>query len=181
MDEALFQHYLARGHEPWNTSTDAAWLDYQLRDWVEALIPARTPKRVCNVGIGVGLWDDWLGHILGRNDRLLSVDTDAEVCRVFGLRQARERHPLPSIVIRGDVLDDILPPCDLITVVGSTLDEIGPHRARLFDVLYRSLAPGGRLIVAALTDVIASPYPPAVRRHARRGELALSLIAIDRA
>ena len=88
---ALLDHYVARGREAWNTSTEAAWLEYRLRDWVEPLIPARTPKRVCNVGIGVGLWDDWLGHVIGRQDRLISVDLDPEICRVFALRKPEAR------------------------------------------------------------------------------------------
>lgn len=186
-DAQLLAHYLARGHEPWNTSTDAAWLDFQLRDWVEPLVPARTPKRVCNVGIGVGLWDDWLGHVLARGDRLISVDLDPEICRVFALRQARERHPLPSLVVRGDVLAGALPTAafTLITLVGSTIDELGPgHRARALAALVEALAPDGRLIVAELADVVAAPLPEGAavtaRRHARRGELALALAVIER-
>jgi SAM-dependent methyltransferase len=184
--QALLDHYLARGHEPWNTSTEAAWLDYQLRDWIEPLIPARAPKRVCNVGIGVGLWDDWLGHMLAREDRLISVDIDPEVCRVFALRQARERHPQPSIVVRGDLLAGVLPPAafELITLVGTSLDEIGPrHRERAVAALVGALAPGGRLIISELADVVAAPLPDGVavtrRRHARRGELALAMVVIE--
>jgi SAM-dependent methyltransferase len=186
--QALFDHYLKRGHEAWNTSTDAAWLDFQLRDWVEPLIPARTPKRVCNVGIGVGLWDDWLGHVLGRRDRLVSVDRDAEVCRVFALRQARECHPLPALVVRGDLLAGVLPSSsfDLITVVGSGLEEIGTsYRSRALAALVDALVPGGRLIVTELADVVGAPVPAdasvVLRRHARRGELSLSLAVIERA
>lgn len=184
--QLLLDHYLARGHEPWNTSTEAAWLDYQLRDWIEPLIPARTPKRVCNVGIGVGLFDDWLGHMIGRRDRLISLDRDPEVCRVFALRQARERHPQPAVVVRGDLLDGALPDAtfDLITLVGSSLDEIGPrHRDRAFAALAAALAPSGRLIVTDFADVVAAPLPTGLvvtrRRHARRGELALALALVE--
>jgi SAM-dependent methyltransferase len=183
---ALLEHYVARGHEAWNTSTEAAWMDYQLRDWIEPLIPSMSPKRVCNVGIGVGLFDDWLGHVIGRADRLISVDVDPEVCRVFALRQARERHPQPSLVVRGDVLAGVLPPAafDAITLVGTSLDEIGPrHRARAIEALVGALAPGGRLIISELADVVAAPLPDGVvvtrRRHARRGELALALVVIE--
>lgn len=186
-DRHLLEHYVARGREAWNTSTDAAWLDFQLRDWVEPLIPARAPRIVCNVGIGVGLWDDWLGHMLGRRDHLVSVDRDLEVCRTFALRQAREQHPLLAQVVCGDVLAGVLPAgmFDLITVVGSTLDEVGPpHRGEAIDALVRALAPRGRLVLAEIADVVAAPVPAGVtvtsRRHARRGELALALVALDR-
>src|SRR5262245_37868206 len=30
-DARLLEHYLARGHEPWNVSLEAAWLDFELR------------------------------------------------------------------------------------------------------------------------------------------------------
>ena len=186
-DQALFAHYVERGKEAWNTSTDAAWLDFQLRDWVEPLIPARTPKLVCNVGIGVGLWDDWLGHVIGRRDRLISVDVDPDVCRMFALRQARERHPLPAEVVCGDIFAGALAPraFDLVTAVGSTLDELGAsRRADAIAAMVAALAPGGRVVVAELRDVVAAPLPPcaaiACRRHARRGELALALVAIER-
>lgn len=185
-DSLLLDHYLARGREAWNTSTDAAWLDYQLRDWVEALIPPRAPRIVCNVGIGVGLWDDWLGHILGRRDHLVSVDRDLAVCRTFAMRQARERHPLLSQVVCGDILHGVLPAgmFDLITVVGSTLDEIDTaRRGDAIDALMRALTSRGRLILAELADVVAAPVPAgaavACRRSARRGELSLALVAID--
>jgi hypothetical protein len=186
-DQRLLDHYVARGREAWNTSTDAAWLDFTLRDWVEALVPARAPRIVCNVGIGVGLWDDWLGHLLGRRDHLVSVDKDLDVCRTFALRQAREQHPLLAQVVCGDLLAGVLPGgmFDLITVVGSTLDEVGAaRRGDAITALVHALAPRGRLVLAELADVVAAPLPPGVavacRRHARRGELALSLVAIDR-
>jgi SAM-dependent methyltransferase len=176
----LFAYYVARGHEAWNTSTDAAWLDFQLRDWVEPLIPAKAPKRVCNVGIGVGLWDDWLGHVLDRRDRLISLDLDPEVCRVFSLRQARERHPLPALVVRGDVRAGALPAgaFDLITAIN--VDELGDRESALAALL-DALAPDGRLIVTELADVVAAPNARVLaRRHARRGELALSLAVLVR-
>jgi SAM-dependent methyltransferase len=187
-DTALLDHYLARGGEAWNTSTDATWLEYTLRDWVEPLIPSHRPRVACNVGIGVGTWDDWLGNVLATGDQLLSLDRDPEICRLFALRQARERHALPARVVCGDVLDGVLPDrtFDLITVVGSTLDEIGVSRRRdAMDALVRALAPRGRLIVAELCDVVpglarSSEVVVVSRRHARRGELALALVALER-
>jgi protein-L-isoaspartate O-methyltransferase len=146
-DADLLKHYLERGREPWNVSLEASWLDYELRAYVAARLPTKRPLRVCNVGIGVGLFDDWLGHHLGAV--ITSVDRDAEICRIFALRQRRELHPHPARVICGDVRDGVLAGLsfDAITVVGSTLDESG-DRGETLRALGASLAPDGVLLVA---------------------------------
>ena len=112
--------------------------------------------RVCNVGIGVGLWDDWLGYVVG--DVITSVDRDRDICEVFELRQHRERHPHPARVICGDVLLGALAgeSFDLITCTGSTLHESGaPDELR--QVLTAALAPTGRLIVAEVRETAGTP------------------------
>ena len=156
-DAELLDHYVRRGAEPWNLSLEAAWLDYELRSFVLSKLPARRPLAVCNVGIGVGLWDDWLGHIVGAP--ITSVDRDARVCRIFALRQRREHHPFPSIVLCGDVCDGVLGErrFDVITVVGSTRDDeadpeaaarwlVDSDRGRMMRALSGALAPGGLLL-----------------------------------
>ena len=144
-DSELLAHYIARGREPWNTSLEAAWLDYELRAFVMARLPRR-PLSVLNVGIGVGLFDDWLGHVIG--GCITSVDRDAQICRVFALRQRRERHPFPAHVVCGDVRQHVLAErFDVITVVGSTLEESG-DRGATTRALQGLLAPAGQLLVA---------------------------------
>lgn len=170
-DARLLEYYVQRGHGPWNLSLDAAWLDYALRRYVTERIPvgpvgpdgpircggpAGRPIRVCNVGIGVGLWDDWLGYVVG--DEITSVDRDREICDVFSLRQLRERHPHPARVICGDVLVGALAgeSFDVITCIGSTLHESGaPDLLR--QLLTAALAPTGRLIVAEVRDNAGIP------------------------
>jgi hypothetical protein len=144
-DAELLDHYVRRGAEPWNLSLEAAWLDYELRSFVLSKLPVRRPLAVCNVGIGVGLWDDWLGHIVGAP--ITSVDRDAAICRIFALRQRRERHPYPSVVLCGDVCDGVLGDrkFDVITIVGSTLDEQN-DRGRMMRALSGSLEAGGLLL-----------------------------------
>jgi 2-polyprenyl-3-methyl-5-hydroxy-6-metoxy-1,4-benzoquinol methylase len=144
-DAELLEHYIARGREPWNVSLDAAWLDYQLRRFVAERLPARRPLRVCNVGIGVGLFDDWLAHEIGAS--ITSIDRDEEVCRLFAYRQQREAHPYPSRVICADVRDGASDTFDVITCVGSTLTESGDAGATT-RALQAMLVPGGQLLVA---------------------------------
>ncbi|MDX2091835.1 MAG: hypothetical protein SFX73_28495 [Kofleriaceae bacterium] len=147
-DEELFVHYVERGAEPWNSSLAAAWLDYELRAWVLPRLPARRPLAACNVGIGVGLWDDWLGHVLGTGGSLVSVDRDPSICRVFAHRQRRERHPHPARVLCGDIVDGVLGALrfDVITIVGSTLREADDPRVR--GMLHGALADGGCMLSA---------------------------------
>jgi hypothetical protein len=144
-DTELLHHYVARGREPWNVSLEAAWLDVQMRAYVESRIPLRRPLGLCNVGIGIGLWDDWLGHVVGAP--ITSVDRDEEICRVFAIRQAREDHPYPARILCGDVLHGVLGTrqFEVITCVGSTLSEAGDAE-RMRSMLSRRLAPGGVLL-----------------------------------
>jgi hypothetical protein len=151
-DAELLAHYVARGREPWNVSLEASWLDYELRAFVLARLPKRRPLAVLNVGIGVGLFDDWLGHVIG--GRITSVDRDPDICRVLALRQRREGHPYPARVVCGDVRDGALAGSllsggrfDVITVVGSTLEESG-DRGATTRALEGLLAAAGTLLVA---------------------------------
>jgi protein-L-isoaspartate O-methyltransferase len=109
------------------------------------------PVRVCNIGIGVGLWDDWLGYVIG--GEITSVDRDREICEVLELRQRRERHPHPARVICGDVLLGALDgqSFDVITCIGSTLHESGAP-SELRRILTAALTPAGRLIVAEVLE-----------------------------
>jgi SAM-dependent methyltransferase len=150
-DDHLLAHYLAVGGEPWNHSLESAWLDYELRAWAMPRLPTSRPIVACNVGIGVGGWDDWLGHML--QTPITSVDRDPEICRIFELRQRREHHPHPARVICGDIFDGVLDGhrFDVITAVGSTLSEAG-DRARFIERLSACVSPGGTLLIAEVGD-----------------------------
>lgn len=154
-DRELLASYLELGAEPWNHSTEAAWYDFQLRAWAEPRIPPRRPLRACNVGIGAGRWDDWLGHVLGPGAHLVSVDRDRAACRQLALRQRHERHPYPAEIVCADVLDGALDTreLDLVTVVGSTLRENGARRGDVERAIIASLARGGTALVAEAMPV----------------------------
>jgi hypothetical protein len=143
-------------------------------------LPSRRPLRACNVGIGVGDWDDWLGDVLGPAATLVSVDRDPGVCRLFALRQARERHPHPAEVVCGDALAGALAGrrFDAITVVGSTLRENGGRRADLERTLIGALASGGVLLIA---EALAAGEPTPAGAEVRRfGGSQLALRAVTR-
>jgi SAM-dependent methyltransferase len=152
MDDAdLLQAYLeARAPEAqrWNLSPESLFIEHttreHLRRWLTAV------GAVCNVGIGAGEWDDWLGYWLGERGTLTSIDVDAAVCERFAYRQRRERHPFPARVLCRSVLDVAAGPFDLITMIGSTLHEIGDHRGGL-DACRSLLAPAGALFYMDFT------------------------------
>jgi SAM-dependent methyltransferase len=172
-DARLLEHYLERGHEPWNVSLEAAWLDYELRRYVsERLAQWRSAQlaqvaqvaqpsatagrkpRVLNVGIGVGLWDDWLAHAVG--GEITSIDIDCDICEMFELRQARERHPFPARVVCGDLDALAGEQFDFITCIGSTLAESGaPDELR--EAMRALLAPGGCLVIGEVRPQAALP------------------------
>jgi methyltransferase family protein len=165
-ESELLAHYVERGGEPWNVSLEAAWLDYELRAWFRPRLPQRWPAAVCNIGIGVGLWDDWLGHELGV--AITSVDRDPQICRTFAARQRRERHPHPAHVCCGDICDGLLAQArfDAITIVGSTLAETG-DRDQLLVAARARLALDGTLLVAE----VGNREPPPADEVRRLGEM----------
>ncbi len=169
----LLAHYIARGAEPWNVSTEAAWLDYQLRAWIGPRLPKRRPLRACNVGIGVGLWDDWLGHELGAGATLVSVDRDPEICRMFELRQQLERHPFAARVVCADARVADLGSFDVITCVGNLRAE---HGGALEAALRHAVAPGGVLLLGDV--LLAGDAIPAGAELRQLHEIIIAFRAI---
>jgi hypothetical protein len=172
-DAELLAHYVERGGEPWNVSLEASWLDYELRAFVRPRLPETWPVAACNIGIGVGLWDDWLGHELGAS--ITSIDCDPDICRRFRIRQARERHPYPAVVRCFDAsIGGIgVGRFDVITIVGSTLGEAIDHAALERHAL-AALRPGGVLLIAD----VGNREPPREADELRRlGEIWIALRA----
>jgi SAM-dependent methyltransferase len=151
-DSRLLAHYLEVGHEPWNSSPEAAYLEFRTRAWIRGGWPAG-PVRAVNVGIGAGRWDDYLGHLAMPDGEITSVDIDPAICELLQYRQRREAHPRPARVLCGDLLQDALPAgaFDVVTAIGSTLREIvaaiGGDRDRPIRSLSRLVAPRGQLFL----------------------------------
>jgi SAM-dependent methyltransferase len=149
-DSLLLEFYCARSGPDarWNLSPEAAFLDYQLRSWFQAYLPPRKRPRVCNVGIGVGEWDDFLGYALQTvRGTLTSIDSDREICDLLEYRQRREGHPNAATVVCADALQppgELLGRFDMVTVIGSTMREIGNYDQAL-TTCARLLSPGGVL------------------------------------
>jgi ubiquinone/menaquinone biosynthesis C-methylase UbiE len=150
MDQRLFEHYLAlAGPEagPWNRSPRSLYIEYWTRDFIAKRLEPFDGMRVCNVGIGTGGWDDFLGDWLNDKGRLTSVDIDPDICELFEYRQKREGHLNPSTVVCADILSDSLPAAsfDVVTVIGSTVGESEDYDGCL-DSCWRLVREGGHMM-----------------------------------
>lgn len=91
MDEKLFRFYLElKSPEAgvWNTSPQCIHTELITRDYVRKSFVVTDGIQVCNVGIGTGDWDDYLGYWLKDKGNLTSIEIDKEICEIFSYRQA---------------------------------------------------------------------------------------------
>src|SRR5690625_3111445 len=144
-DEKLFQYYLElRSPEAgeWNTSPQCIHTELVTRDYIRKSFEVTDGIRVCNVGIGTGDWDDYLGYWLKGNGSLTSIDIDEEICEIFRYRQEREGHPNPSKVVCKSIYDADLPSekFDLVTTIGSTINEVGEF-SKCLNACFKLLKP----------------------------------------
>jgi ubiquinone/menaquinone biosynthesis C-methylase UbiE len=153
MEDKLLQYYLALRHpeaNEWNSSPPCLYTEMMTRDYVSKNFSLADGIQVCNVGIGTGDWDDYLGYWLKGRGSLTSLDIDKEICELFEYRQHRERHTNPSKVICASIFDPELPAAafDIVTLIGSTVNEAG-HMERCLDSCFRLLRDGGYLMFMA--------------------------------
>ena len=96
-DEKLLSYHLSlRDPEAgaWNLSPQNLYLEMMSRDFLKRNLELFDGIQICNIGIGVGEWDDYLGYISKDFGRVTSVDIDQEICSIFEYRQKREGHPI---------------------------------------------------------------------------------------
>ncbi|CAG9621117.1 class I SAM-dependent methyltransferase [Sutcliffiella rhizosphaerae] len=151
MDQKLLNYYLElKGPEagPWNTSPACLHTEQVTRDFIRKHINLTHGIRVCNVGIGTGDWDDFLGYWLNGHGILTSIDIDNEICEIFAYRQMREGHPNPAQIHNKSIFDKDLPSAtfDVVTLIGSAIQEIGEFR-KCMDACFRLLKDDGQLLL----------------------------------
>lgn len=128
LEERLMRYYLElRSPEAgeWNLSPACLHAEMITRDYVRQSFVLTNGFQVCNVGIGTGDWDDYLGYWLKNHGQLTSIDIDSDICDIFAYRQRREGHPNPSSVLSKSIFDSGLPQgkFDLVTLIGSAVNE----------------------------------------------------------
>lgn len=133
----------------WNLSPERLYIDCWTRHALREHLTDAPLRRVCNVGIGAGAFDDWLGYWLQDRAAMVSVDIDPDIVEAFTARQRQEAHPNPAHPICADLFGAPPGTFDLVTAVGSTIHETGdPLRA--IQALCRWARPGGWVYVAWL-------------------------------
>ena len=97
--------------------------------------------------IGTEDWDDYLGYWLKDNGNLTSIEIDKEICEIFSYRQTREGHPNPSKVICKNIFNPDLPKeaFDIVTLIGSAIDEVGEFQ-KCLNACFSLLKPDGYLM-----------------------------------
>lgn len=153
LDEKLFRYYLElKGPEAgeWNSSPQCLYTEVMTRDYVRKVFDNVEGMQVCNVGIGTGDWDDFLGYWLNGKGNVTSIDIDKEICEIFAYRQKREGHPNPSTVLCKSIFDSDLPEekFDLVTLIGSAINETGDFE-KCMDACFNLLKHGGHLLFMA--------------------------------
>lgn len=153
LDERLLQYYLdlkSPGAGIWNTSPPCIHTEMVTRDYMRKNFTVTSGLQVCNVGIGTGDWDDFLGYWLTDHGNLTSIDIDQNLCELFTYRQKREGHPNPAKVIGKSIFDADLPKekFDIVTLIGSAINETGEFE-RTLDSCFQLLKKGGHLMFMA--------------------------------
>lgn len=150
MDERLLRYYLelkSPDAGKWNSSPECLYTEFVTRDYIRRSFELTEGIQVCNVGIGTGDWDDYLGYWLNGKGNLTSIDIDPGICEIFEYRQRREGHPNPSNVLCNSIFDSELPveKFDIVTLIGSAVNETGDFN-RCLDSCFRLLKRDGYLM-----------------------------------
>jgi SAM-dependent methyltransferase len=166
MEEDLFRFYMMlrtpipEGGAEWNLSPEYHYLfGFAVKDFIRRHYKLSKDTLVCNVGIGVGEWDDYLGYWLRDQGNLTSVDINTDICERFAYRQRRERHPNPSRVVNEDIFKTTLAPdsFDLVTIIGSTPQETGNPLYAL-NRCFELVKPGGTVMYMGIVDPVADDW-----------------------
>jgi len=142
-------------YQRWILSPERLYLDCWTRFFLREHLDPSQIVSACNVGIGPGEFDDWLGYLLVGHGSLTSVDIDHTVVAAHHARQVRKGHPNPSHVVHGDLLQTQLGPYDLVTIVGSTVHETHTP-AKALEHAQSWVRPGG-LFYATILHSMGNP------------------------
>lgn len=144
----MTMHDIAR----WNLSPERLYRECFTRYFLRSQVRPEDCETVCNVGIGLGEFDDFLGYWLHEHGVVHSVDIDEQQVKALADRQRRENHPNPSRVVHADLLQSMHGPYDLVTVTGTTLHETHAP-ARALRCARSWVKPGGLLFATIVHDL----------------------------
>lgn len=113
----------------WNTSLKSKWYDYKITEYFEKYFNFRLAKSICNIGIGPGHWDRYLSYHMNDECKLISIDIDSDITETFRLCLENEQNNRNIEIINKDLFDySPVDKFDIITMIGSTVQEIGLYK-----------------------------------------------------
>ena len=113
----------------WNTSLKSKWYDYKITEYFEKYFSFRLAKSICNIGIGPGHWDRYLSYHMNDECKLISIDIDSDITETFRLCLENEQNNRNIEIINKDLFDySPVDKFDIITMIGSTVQEIGLYK-----------------------------------------------------
>ena len=113
----------------WNTSLKSKWYDYKITEYFEKYFNFRLAKSICNIGIGPGHWDRYLSYHMNDECKLISIDIDSDITETFRLCLENEQNNRNIEIINKDLFDySTVDKFDIITMIGSTVQEIGLYK-----------------------------------------------------
>ena len=84
---------------------------------------------ICNIGIGPGYWDRYLSYHMNDECKLISIDIDSDITETFRLCLENEQNNRNIEIINKDLFDySPADKFDIITMIGSTVQEIGLYK-----------------------------------------------------
>ena len=135
----------------WNTSLKSKWYDYKITEYFEENFNLKGAKSICNIGIGPGHWDRYLSYHMNEECRLISIDIDTDITETFRLCLENEQNNRNIEVINKDIFEyNPKDKCDIVTMVGSTVQEIGYYK-EIFKKTTSLLNDSGELYYSSVT------------------------------
>lgn len=135
----------------WNTSLKSKWYDYKITEYFEENFNLKGAKFICNIGIGPGHWDRYLSYHMNEECRLISIDIDTDITETFRLCLENEQNNRNIEIINKDIFEyNPKDKFDIITMVGSTVHEIGYYN-EIFKKTTALLNDNGELYYSSVT------------------------------
>ncbi|MBQ4570564.1 MAG: helix-turn-helix domain-containing protein [Bacilli bacterium] len=135
----------------WNTSLKAKWYDYKTTEYFEENFNFKESKTICNIGIGPGHWDRYLSYHMNDECKLISIDIDSDITETFRLCLENEENKRNIEIVNSDIFEYIPShKFDIITMIGSTVKEIGLYK-EAFKKAISMLNDNGELFYSSVT------------------------------
>lgn len=135
----------------WNTSLKSKWYDYKISEYFEENFNLIEAINICNIGIGPGHWDRYLSYHMNTSCKLVCVDIDYDITETFRLCLKNENNKRNVEIVNNDIFKyNPIVKFDIVTMIGSTVQEIGFYK-EIFEKAISILSDKGELFYSCVT------------------------------